>query len=173
MAVGWRPDKAWSDRYLPEVRAILGQVLLRPSPEEVDQRENADLVVLTLKDVKVAVRVRRARFVARYPYDVTIRSSRPSGVATELDKIIDHFATHMFYGFADGAGTLVRWVVLDLNRVRAGWIRHESFRQALCQQFNRDGSSAFCSLDMRHPYARECVVACSPGYYDDDLRAAA
>ena len=57
-------------------------------PKE-DAERNTDLIVLKLDAVRIACRVRNHEYITRYGDEFTIRAERPSGVKTELAKIID------------------------------------------------------------------------------------
>lgn len=57
--MSYTDDRAWSDRYLPIMRQLIGPHLLMPSPLEVDAKQAADLIVLRGRDMTIACRVRR------------------------------------------------------------------------------------------------------------------
>lgn len=143
----WQADKRWSDRFLFEIKGILGQHLIGEPPQEEDAERNTDLIVLRMEAVRIGCRVRRHEFLAKYPGEFTIRASRPSGNKTELAKIIEGWGNYFFYGFCDEAEeALAAWTLLDLNAFRLwhscrlvalGGNRPGSTRR------NRDGSSGF------------------------------
>lgn len=113
-------DRGWSDRYLDEVRRIVGPFLLKPAPFEVDTQQAGDLVLMTSADLRIAVRVRRSSSSERFPDQITIRSRRDNGAATELEKIISGLGDWFFYGHAVPSNPrLVRWFLLDLDTFRA------------------------------------------------------
>ena len=76
--MNWQGDKDWSDRFIPEIRRIVGPRLLVPSSLEVDRTQAVDLVVLRGRDMTLACRVRRPGFLA-YKDQFTIRCHRDSG----------------------------------------------------------------------------------------------
>lgn len=118
-------DRAWSDRYLPAVRAIVGPMLLVPAPLERDISEATDLIVLRARDMTIGVRLRRFGYAQRFPGEFTIRSQRDSGAKTELKKIVDGWGDWLFYGHASKeAPSIDSWVVVDLHALRAALIRH-------------------------------------------------
>ena len=167
--MSYAEDRAWSDRYLPIMRQLIGPHLLMPSPLEVDAKQAADLIVLRGRDMTIACRVRRHGYAARYPWDITIRSKRDSGARTELEKIVEGWADWFFYGHASlDPGALDRWVLLDLSLFRREFIR-EGLRVALGKpprlgriaqaQHNGDGTH-FVAFDVRR-VPRETVIACS------------
>jgi hypothetical protein len=135
----WRAEKLWSDRFVPEIKAILGQCLIHAAPPEEDAHHNTDLMVLRMADVRIACRVRRFDYFHRYRHDFTIRSDRPSGNKTELAKILDGWGDLFFYAIADQTGARLRqWTLADLNVFRAS---PQRFRGA--ERENRDRSSKF------------------------------
>lgn len=167
--MSYAEGRAWSDRYLPIMRQLIGPHLLMPSPLEVDAKQAADLIVLRGRDMTIACRVRRHGYAARYPWDITIRSKRDSGARTELEKIVEGWADWFFYGHASlDPGALDRWVLLDLSLFRREFIR-EGLRVALGKpprlgriaqaQHNGDGTH-FVAFDVRR-FPRETVIACS------------
>ena len=122
--MGWQSDKSWSDRFIPEIRQIVGPRLLVPSSLEVDRTEAADLVVLKGRDMTLACRVRRPGFLPRYGNEFTIRFKRDSGAKTELQKITEGWGDWMFYGHSnDQQDGFALWWLLDLSAWRAHLIR--------------------------------------------------
>lgn len=144
----WQDDKRWSDRFLPEIKAILGQILIGEAPERDDQERNTDLIVLRLDAVRIGCRIRKFDQI-RYADEFTIRAGRPSGAKTELAKVIEGWGDYFFYGFADAKEqSLHRWIVGDLKAFRI-WHSRELVRnngQAPgFRKQNHDGSSSFCA----------------------------
>ncbi|MDR1574143.1 MAG: hypothetical protein LBS24_07525, partial [Clostridiales Family XIII bacterium] len=115
----WREDKRWSDKFLPQIKRILGECLITEPPIEEDIERNTDLIVLRLDSVRIACRVRKHKYLARYGNEFTVRAGRPSGAKTELTKIIEGFGDYFFYGFADENETeLAKWLIGDLRAFR-------------------------------------------------------
>lgn len=143
----WQNDKRWSDVFLPEIKRILGENLIAEPPIEEDTERNTDLIVLRLDAVRVGCRVRRAKYQEQYGHEFTIRAGRPSGVKTELAKIIEGWGDYFFYGFADEASSrLTRWLLGDLKVFRL-WFNQQLFQcHGKCpgrSMANGDGSSSF------------------------------
>jgi hypothetical protein len=142
----WKQEKEWTDRLLPHVKCILGAHLIGEAPVEEDQEHNTDLIVLTLKPVRVACRIRRNEYLAKYPDEFTVRSSVPSGAKTELTKIIEGWGDYFFYGFADEARLkIAAWTLCDLSVFRI-WFNRGIFRLGAGQtpgqiMKNSDGTS--------------------------------
>jgi hypothetical protein len=148
--MSWQDDKRWADRFMPEIKAVLGMHLLGEPPQEEDALRATDLIVLRMSAVRIGVRMRKKQYATneRYLSEFTIRSERGSGSKTELRKIISGFGDFLFYGFEHQDGDrLGRWSLLDLN----------VFREELSEKLykadsgvmpgqcfnNSDGSSAF------------------------------
>lgn len=116
---GFERDKQWSDKFMKTIKQILGLCLLTEGDFEEDAKENTDLRVLSLKSVRIGVRVRKHSFYERYPDEFTIRYSRPSGVKTEIDKIMEGWGDLFFYGFSNRDETsLSRWTLADFDVFR-------------------------------------------------------
>lgn len=144
----WKGDKRWSDRFLPQIKGILGQHLIGEPAAEEDAERNTDLIVLRMEAVRIACRVRRAAYLPRYGCEFTIRAGRPSGVKTELAKVIEGWGDYLFYGFADEAeARLSQWALADLRVFRLAYMRRLAGMDAGqvpgMAKANGDGSSSF------------------------------
>ena len=113
-------DRVWSDQFLPEVRSIVGPLLLEPASFEVDAMEATDLIILHAKDKRIGVRIRRHQFLLRYPNQFTIRYARTSGARTEWEKICRGWGDWFLYGFASEGDKppLSRWLLIDYDALR-------------------------------------------------------
>lgn len=145
-----RPDvaasKSWTDALLPRVKQIIGLHLITEAPFKEDARHNTDLIVLTLEAKRIAVRLRHAEYLARYGDQFTIRVSRPSGIETELSKVISGWGNYLFYGFehAGNPFDLAAWLLGDLNVFRLWHSRALAVGQKpWIPKQNGDGSSDF------------------------------
>jgi len=143
--IGWQESKQWSDGFLPEIKAILGVHLIGEAPQKEDQEHNTDLIVLTMAPVRVACRVRSAGY-SQYRNEFTLRTHRPSGMKTEMRKILEGWGDYFFYGHQGEDGlTLGAWLLGDLKPFRA-WVW-----ESICKgrgvpgtaKSNLDGSSEF------------------------------
>ena len=155
-------NRSWSDRFLPEIKRIVGPHIIQTAPDMLDWHEATDLLTLDCKDVRVAARVRRHGYASRFPHDITIRTQTASGVPTELSKIVNGHGDWMFYGHADTSGTgLASWWLIDLKAFRAALIRHRQNGIPLRHgdKRNPDGT-AFKWFDIRSfPEEPKLVVA--------------
>ncbi|MGH7722222.1 MAG: hypothetical protein ACRENL_05225 [Candidatus Dormibacteria bacterium] len=138
------------------MKSIIGICLVGEAPLVEDQERNTDLIVLRLEAKRVACRVRRHEYLARYPNDITIRAVRPgSGNKTEIEKVVEGFGDYVLYGFGapveEQPHCLMRaWLLGDLNVFR-GWYSKqlEARRLPGRSQINGDGSSSFRAFDVR------------------------
>jgi hypothetical protein len=137
----WLEDKEFSDWFLPEVKAILGLHLIGEAPQVEDQEHNTDLIIIEMKPLRIACRIRSYQYFARYPDEFTIRASRPDGTKTELAKVIEGWGDRSFYGFASSFEQyLEQWYLADLNVFRRELQKGEVPSKL---QRNDDGSSTF------------------------------
>ena len=142
-------DRAWSDKFLPEIKRIVGAHLLETAPDQLDWQQATDLLMLDARDMRIAARVRRHGYAQRYPNQFTLRSRVPSGAETELSKIVNGKGDWMFYGHANAAGDGIEsWSLLDLKAFRAALIRQEQHPISYGDCRNSDGS-AFKWFDVR------------------------
>lgn len=143
----WKEDKKWSDRFLPEVKMILGLHLIGEPPIEEDIEHNTDLIILKMEAVRIACRIRHKEYFEKYPNEITIRTNRPSGAKTELAKIIEGWGDYFFYGFANEDETkLYNWKLCKLNAFRLyfnSFIVKQKGEIPGIEKINKDRSSSF------------------------------
>ena len=121
----WQQNKQWSDRFLPEIKRILGEHLIAEPPVEEDMEHNSDLMTLRLDTVRVSCRVRKFEYLAPFGDEFTIRAGYANGAKTELTKIIEGWGDYLFYGFADEhEERLAQWILGDLRCFRIYHSRH-------------------------------------------------
>jgi hypothetical protein len=140
----WEDSKAWSDRFLPEIKMILGRRFISEPAVEEDALRNTDLIVFKMEAIRIACRIRKPEYYEKYGDQFTIRSERPSGMETELAKIVRGWGDYFFYGFG-GKRRLADWRIGDLDVFRL-WFHLETVRlgrEPGVLQKNRDGSSDF------------------------------
>ena len=137
----------WSDRYIPDIKRIVGPFLLEPTSFEIDTEQAADLIIFKASDMRIAARVRDNKYLSKYPYEFTLRSKSGNN-KTELQKIIDGWGDWLFYGFAskDGIG-IDRWFIINLSAFRAEIIRRKK-KIKFVRKSNGDGTE-FVSIDVR------------------------
>jgi len=150
--MNWTEDKRWSDRFLHEIKGIIGQAFIVEPPQEEDVEHNTDLIVLRFDSIRVACRIRKCQYMEQYGNEFTIRAGRPSGVKTELTKIIEGWGDYLFYGFADeGETVLAKWEIINLDAFRLWFnrmlVKNKGELPGKLRQ-NKDGSSSFIAFDI-------------------------
>ena len=100
MKPAYERDRSLEDKFARVIKCVLGLQFFGRT-EWADTREGTDFAIFSSTPVRVAVRLRRQKFYEKYPDDVTIRWSRPSGIDTEADKINKGMVGYLFYGFID------------------------------------------------------------------------
>ena len=117
----WKEQKEWSDRFLPEIKGILGQTFIGAAPPEEDMEHNTDLMVYRMEPLRIACRIRKEGYFGKYGHEFTIRASVSNGSKTEFHKIIEGWGDYFFYGFGNKQGKLVWWSIGNL-RVFNVWV---------------------------------------------------
>lgn len=142
----WTKDKRRVDHFEPEIKRILGETFIGTADFKRDAKQATDLLVLEVKPITVACRVRRYSYLDNYGEEFTIRFKRHSGAETEFSKIVNGWCDYGFYGFADEEDHhVLRWTIYRLDLFRATLIRKPKLtEQALCH--NDDGSSDFLAF---------------------------
>ena len=143
----WELDKRWSDKFLPEIKQLLGLHLIGEPPQEEDAERNTDLIVLKMEPLRIACRIRRNSYYQNLNYrnEITIREGRPSGVKTELAKIIEGWGDYFFYGFSCPLEkNLVLWRLCDLKIFRLWFMQQLAKNKTIpgMSRQNKDGSSS-------------------------------
>ena len=151
MKQGFNFDKQWSDRFIGDIKPILGMHLIGEASFDEDAKRNTDLIVLKMDAVRIGCRLRREKYLNRYGDEFTIRCDRPNGAKTELAKIIEGWGDYFFYGFASDQDGLVRWTLADMKRFRL-WFNQRLMVDKKVPGFrgkNPDGSSEFIAFRWR------------------------
>lgn len=141
--MGYAEDRKWSDKFLPQIKQIIGPYLLEESLFEMDTKEATDLIILRGKNIDIACRLRRFGYANRYSNQFTVRSSRDSGATTELEKFINGFGDWMFYGHTNKEeNNIVLWYLINLDSWRAHMIRNRS-KIKMGEVSNGDGTNFY------------------------------
>lgn len=171
---GYSTDRAYSDRFIPEIRRVVGPELLIVSTDEEDRTQATDMTILKGKDMKIACRVRRPGVIEKWGWEFTMRSKRDSGAETELSKIVKGWGDWMFYAFAkaDNSTAFDRWFLINLAHWRAQMMRRE-LRPTCGETPNGDGTY-FTWFDIRSfaPIPRIWIAASEeiPTMDDEEVR---
>ena len=165
--MSWKDDKKWSDKFLPEIKKILGQHLIGEPPFEEDQERNTDLIVLKMDAVRIGCRVRRYNYFSNYGNEFTVRAGRPSEVKTELTKIIEGWGDYFFYGFSNIDETgFIKWTLFTLNEFRLWYNRYLIKNNGATpgqKNNNTDNSSYFLAFKI-NDLPPSFIVACDPPF---------
>ena len=149
---GYAVDRKYSDRFIPAIKQLIGPNLIEVAPKDVDMKEAADLIVLRARDVTIAARIRRPGYAADYPYDVTFRFARASGVTTEFEKIKRGWGDLYFYGHDAGTAdpAIARWWLIDLCEFRYA-LANSACRRVVRYTLkdNIDAETSFIAFDLR------------------------
>jgi len=152
MSGAWQQDKRWSDQFLPHMKRICGEYLIGEATPDDDACRNTDLIVLKIAPVRIACRVRKATYAARYGEEFTVRAGRPSGTKTELTKIVEGWGDYLLYGFGEESTHLMsRWSLISLTAFRRYFMRHlhgQKGEMPGVVQNNADGSSHFRAFNI-------------------------
>lgn len=166
-------DRRWSDRFISEIKRIVGPYLLEESSFEVDTQQASDLIVMKANGVTVACRVRRPEYY-KYRYDFTIRSMRDSGAETEQVKIYNGWADWMFYGHAVPDCDVIEcpgfrgWMLLNLDSYRSQMITYQS-QIIKNHKSNRDGTY-FNVYDIRGFKPHPPLLIGSQGIFTETIK---
>ena len=149
--MSWKIDKRWSDKFIPNIKPILGTHFIAEPPIEEDRDRNTDLIVLNMDSIRFGCRIRKYKDYAIYGHQFTIRASRPSGVKTEIHKIAEGWGDYFFYGFSNKEETdLEDWFIGDLKIFRR--FLHERLKVGFKDwnvKYNPDNSSKFLVFDKK------------------------
>ena len=149
-ATRWTTDKLWSDRFIPEIRQLIGPELITEAPAEEDALRNTDLITLKMDSYRIGCRVRHPEDYKKYRHQFTLRSTRPSGAKTELAKVIEGWGDYFFYGWSDDAEVgLQDWLLGDLKVFRLAFATALHLNAPFWHIVpNDDGSSQFHAFDI-------------------------
>jgi hypothetical protein len=106
--------------------------------EHADMKQATDFIV-NVKGGTVAVRIRRS--IGSQYKDLTIRSRRPYGTETELQKIRKGFADYYLYIWTQEE-KVIDWWLVDINKIRSTGMLDKQRREI----WNKDKSSAFIAI---------------------------
>lgn len=130
----------YTKRFTKQIKAILGENLIRESSDIEDKFHATDFMCLKLENVRIACRIRRFKYL-KYNNEFTIRSSVKSGAKSELSKIIEGWGDYLLYGFSDeNEKEIVYYKIIDLKKFRLWFVRKLYSNENLIWKDNNDGS---------------------------------
>lgn len=161
--MSWKQGKNWSDKFIPEIKAILGVNLMCEPDVKEDQERNTDLIVMQMKSHRIACRIRKHSYLSGYGSEFTIRA-KSGGSKTEIHKVLDGWGDFIFYGFADkDEKRLSRWFIGDLDVFRG------TYKDGMADVIpNFDGRTALAAFQLSD-FPREFVVAWGGTSHDKDV----
>lgn len=156
----YEADKRRVDRFEPEIKRIVGEHLIATADANVDRRQATDLLVLEIKPLTIACRVRTHGYLRNFANEFTIRAGRPNGRPTELSKIVDGWCDYGFYSFADEHDECIAaWTLYRYDVFRATLVRRRNLVERIADAIpNEDGSSTFVAFEWTE-FPPEMVVA--------------
>lgn len=116
--MGYEYDIGLEQRFARQIKAVLGLQFIGQDPI-LDRQEATDFAIFAIRPFRVGARLRRYKYMLKYPDEFTIRWSRPSGVETEIHKIRRGAVDYIFYGFiSEDENKILKWFIGDLKRFR-------------------------------------------------------
>jgi hypothetical protein len=122
---GYNDDIEYERRFSSTIAGILGKQFI-VQDAELDWKHATDFAIFNVRPFKVAARLRTADYLRQYPFEFTLRWSRPSGVETEIDKVRRGLVDYMIYGFINEErgqprpdSRIVHYFIGDLGAFRA------------------------------------------------------
>lgn len=150
----WQQDKAWADLYTPEIARVLKEnahqlIEISIANDEMDTKQATDYIIQVTGGT-VAARVRKSTCKFR---DLTIRYSRPSGVKTEIHKILEGWGDWYLYAWVSARGLFEDHALVDLNKLRESGLL-EKDRPKIA---NPDGTR-FIAISLSEMHKAGCLL---------------
>lgn len=149
----YKRQRKQSDKYLKSFQEIILKaspklVNVRVSDEYKDTKESTDMIIEVLKS-DIALRVREPQYDYR---DLTIRTKALNGGKTEIDKLREGFADIYIYGWGDGKGKVLEYVMIDIDKLRQNDLLDDSKPTR-----NPDGTE-FIAIDLHLLFYHKCII---------------
>jgi hypothetical protein len=148
----YQKRREFSDKFLPEVKKLLGLTLIKDATQQEDKVEATDLV---LPYARIAVRVRQKKWI-HYSNEFTLRSYGPKHCATEYAKLLNNRIIHATYYlscFVDEDGNIIKAWLIDLETWRDMVVRGDVKPIV----FKNADKKSIVSFPCRSEYARLIV----------------
>jgi len=116
----YKNDRSLEDKFSKTIKAILGNQFITKDIE-MDLKRGTDFLIFNVNPFKIGVRLRRYQYYknVKYRNQFTIRWSRPSGVKTEIHKIMDGYVDYILYGFINECEEkIIKYFIGDLEVFR-------------------------------------------------------
>ena len=113
----------WQRAWIPQVREIVGPILLEEAPLEEDQQRVTDLIILKIRNQRIACRLRTPGYAKNnWYYEITVTCRRETGGPCEYPKMRQGWGDLFFYGHttavSPAAGVITPWWLVRLDRWR-------------------------------------------------------
>lgn len=123
-------------KFKKKIKMILAEQFIIKD-RKMDLEKGTDFLIVNINPFKVGVRLRRYKYYVKnhgtYRNQFTIRWKRPTGVATEIDKIREGYVDYILYGFVDELEQhIIQYFIGDLKIFR------KNEPKPLCTPINRD-----------------------------------
>ena len=166
-------DYEWQKRFRPHYEELALLVVRVEVASWIDDAKfNTDLQIGILENRKrIMCRARRHKYQDRYRNDITIRSHRPSGTTTELEKIRGGFGDFFIYGIqaTTDAYHLHPWSLTNVWLIReyldegGRWIEQTNWDKTRLAAFNLTELPTGTVLnsegvDRPHPSTLKCEI---------------
>jgi len=113
-------NRDFSDKFVSEVKKILGEQFLIEAPLIEDLKENTDIRSFVMWPIRYGFRVRRNSDI-HFNKDFTLYYESPKGkeIEVEFHKVIKGYGDYFLYGFADEKEKrFACWGICNLNVLR-------------------------------------------------------
>ena len=158
----YQHNRAWSDARIGQIKGILAQFApmmadfdFADSTPDEDMSDGIDgYMVLRSKDERIALRVRN-QSNADGRRDFTVRYRAHNGGKTEFEKLPDRKVRWYFYGWADDAGRITEWMMVDVF----AFLDSGLLDKMKTQVRNRDKRTQLKYLEAHILIGTGCVVA--------------
>lgn len=142
----YEESRSWADTFIEQQYDILNNcindldfnkvrrrgVQIHPAPDYDDQHLETDVIMFGT--LRIALRVRNGQ--SDTFNDIALRSRRPSGCLTEVDKIEAGLGDYYLYCWTADGVNITEWILFDLDRFRENMDECFSF-----EHHNSDGSA--------------------------------
>lgn len=132
MSDNYKSRRAFSDALLPQIKCLLGMNMIQDASLLEDTRQATDLIMPAMR---LAVRVRKAKWMERFGNEFTVRNYAPGGLKTEYEKLQelgDLGPSHMLYCFANDDGKILKAWLIDVElwkiALKSGAVKASTFR---------------------------------------------
>lgn len=120
----YEENRAFADRFMPEIKCLLGTAFIQESSQILDEQWATDLV---MPYCRFAVRVRRNKWIKHFGDTFVLRAKAKGAHRSEYAKLLDlnkQHPTHLIYCWADNTDIALQlaWLI-DLYSWRQAVLR--------------------------------------------------